>query len=226
MELSFDKYCGDDNLCSSNLKADLAIQGLDVSTGRLEISERGEVVLEVAVSNMGEPAYSASLEVIIDGSFSYVGRSDDVTDVHCDVTVTAPRQALNCNLGNPYDSNRTDLLVFRVRPLTPRPEVVFTVTTNTTSEDVRHSAEHARTIPVKLVKRAEVSVRASVEPKHIWYGGMYSENEQQQKTDAAENSGTLRHTMPRVMSDVGNKITHSFQVSTEQTRKGAQRIHF
>ena len=46
---------------------------------------RGEVILEVSVSNFGEPAYSASLDVAVDGSFSYVGRSDDVSDIHCDV---------------------------------------------------------------------------------------------------------------------------------------------
>ena len=61
-------------------------KGLDESSGRLEVSDnRGEVILEVSVSNFGEPAYSASLDVAVDGSFSYVGRSDDVSDIHCDV---------------------------------------------------------------------------------------------------------------------------------------------
>ena len=41
--------------------------------------------MNVSVSNTGgEPAYSAELQVNIDPTFAYVGRSDDVSDIHCD----------------------------------------------------------------------------------------------------------------------------------------------
>ena len=84
------------------------LQGLDASSGQLEISERGEIVLSVNVSNFGEPAYSATLDLTVDGSLSYVGRSDDVSDVHCDVRTasTSEHQVVTCQLGNPYPSNR------------------------------------------------------------------------------------------------------------------------
>ena len=59
--------------------------GYDVSTSRLDIQYRQEIQLNVSVSNNGgEPAYSAELQVNIDPAFAYVGRSDDVRDIHCD----------------------------------------------------------------------------------------------------------------------------------------------
>jgi len=45
--------------------------------GQLEIREREEAVVKIYISNEGEPAYSAEMELKIDSAFSYVGRSDD-----------------------------------------------------------------------------------------------------------------------------------------------------
>ena len=69
-----------------SLRANLALgPGYDVSTSRLDIQYRQEIQLNVSVSNNGgEPAYSAELQVNIDPAFAYVGRSDDVRDIHCD----------------------------------------------------------------------------------------------------------------------------------------------
>ena len=207
LELPFHKSCGDDDLCSSNLKADLTIHGLDRGTGELEISERGDVVLRLSVSNFGEPAYSASLEIAFDETFSYVGRSDSVSDIHCDIV---KNHLITCDLGNPYPSNRTSILSFRVQPLTPKSEVKFFVKTNTSSEDVRPPIDHEVQIPVKLIKRAEVSIRSSVEPKNIWYGSIHTDEEINHDNRLKE-----LYRMPRIMSDIGNKITHTFQITND-----------
>lgn len=46
-------------------------------SGQLEIRDREEAVVKIFISNDGEPAYSAEMELKIDSAFSYVGRSDD-----------------------------------------------------------------------------------------------------------------------------------------------------
>ena len=44
LTIPFHKSCGDDDLCHSNLEANLNVVGMDVQTGSLEISEGGDVV--------------------------------------------------------------------------------------------------------------------------------------------------------------------------------------
>ena len=96
-------------------------------------------MVRVTVTNDGEPAYSAEMDLKIDPAFSYVGRSDDNQDIHCDYSLNQRRGRIRCKLGNPYAQNRTSVLQFRVLPVasyvTER-SISFNVTVNTTSEDV------------------------------------------------------------------------------------------
>ena len=93
----------------------------------------------MTITNDGEPAYSAEMELKIDPAFSYVGRSDDYQDIHCDYALNHRRGRIRCKLGNPYAQNRTSVLQFRVLPVasyvTER-SISFNVTVNTTSEDI------------------------------------------------------------------------------------------
>ena len=205
LTIPFHKSCGDDDLCHSNLEAKLDVVGMDTKIGSLEISEGGDVILNVTISNPGEPAYSADMELIFDDAFSYVGRSDQFSDLHCDFI---PKNKIRCNLGNPYDAKRTDNLIFRIRPMLARRFVNFEIKTNTSSEDIGGALARKSKIKVRLIKRAEVSIRSSVEPKHIWFGGGSNDN------NGFANNNEM-HTMPRVMSDVGHKITHTFQVTND-----------
>ena len=115
------------------------ISGRNRETGRLEIRDREEAVVRVTVTNEGEPAYSAEMDLKIDPAFSYVGRSDDNQDIHCDYSLNQRRGRIRCKLGNPYAQNRTSVLQFRVLPvasyITER-SISFNVTVNTTSEDI------------------------------------------------------------------------------------------
>ncbi len=85
LTVPFQKWCGEDDICNSQLGVTLAISpGFDPLTRRLEIATRSEVRLTLDVSNTGEPAYAAVLEVSIDPAFDYVGRSDNVTAISCE----------------------------------------------------------------------------------------------------------------------------------------------
>ena len=205
LTIPFHKSCGDDDLCHSNLEAILHVVGMDMQTGALEISEGGDVVLNVTVSNPGEPAYSADMELIFDDAFSYVGRSDQFSDLHCDFI---PKNKIKCNLGNPYDAKRTDNLIFRIRPMLARRFVNFEIKTNTSSEDIGGENARHKKLKVRLIKRAELSIRSSVEPKHVWFGGGSVDSN-------GYTSENERHVMPRIMSDIGHKITHTFQITND-----------
>ena len=152
LKVKFHESCGHDELCHSRLTAALTLgPGFDSTAQRLEIEYRQEILLSVNVSNTnGEPAYSAELQVNIDPAFAYVGRSDDVTDIHCDFRGRG--LGVRCKLGNPYPSNRTDMLLFRVVPSLSSPfleeGVAFSVVTNTSSEDLGSEADRSQQLKV------------------------------------------------------------------------------
>ena len=153
LKMKFHESCGDDELCHSKLRASLHLgPGFDPGRSELEIEYRQEIQLNVSVSNQGgEPAYSAELQLNIDPSFAYVGRSDDVSDIHCDFRGRG--LGVFCRLGNPYASNRSDVLIFRVAPSQSSPFVQaganFSVVTNTSSEDVGQSSDRIQQLQVK-----------------------------------------------------------------------------
>ena len=126
--IPFQKSCGGDELCNSFLSAKLEIASLSPVTTNanayeIEIQDRQEIVLNVLVENTGEPAYAAVMALNIDPSFTYVGRSDNQTDINCQLETKgkgpAPEKVtmVKCNLGNPYNGQRVDELVFRVLPV-------------------------------------------------------------------------------------------------------------
>jgi integrin alpha 7 len=148
LTIPFQKSCGGDELCNSFLVAKLVVDSNAAAASSpllpsvLEIQDRQEVVLRVGVENTGEPAYAAVLLLHIDPSFTYVGRSDNQTDITCELvkkskleslaaapsrsrypgeepveaTETTRGSSIKCDLGNPYNGMRADQLIFRVVP--------------------------------------------------------------------------------------------------------------
>jgi len=73
--------------------------------------------------------------------------------------------------------------------------ISFNVTVNTTSEDVLTDKQRKLNIPVVLIKRAEVSIRSLVQPNKVWHSGQ-----------------ALGESAMRVLSDIGPRVIHTFQV--------------
>ena len=152
--IPFQKSCGGDELCNSFLSSKLEIVSSSpaatpqpgpnsaaaaAAAYELEIQDRQEIVLHVHVENTGEPAYAAVMLLHIDPSFTYVGRSDNQTDINCQLEskvkggaarypdrddirggeggAEEPSTLVRCDLGNPYNGQRADKLVFRVLPV-------------------------------------------------------------------------------------------------------------
>ena len=91
--------------------------------------------MNVTVSNMGEPAYFAWLNLNFSSIFSFVGRADDVTDILCDLIEDT---SIHCNLGNPY-LQRTETLMFKLVPQYSAQmpaDVMFTTNISTTSDNI------------------------------------------------------------------------------------------
>ena len=95
-----------------------------------------------------------------------MGRSDDVSDIHCDFRGRG--LGVWCRLGNPYASNRTDTLLFRVVPSQSSPFVqkgaIFSVITNTSSEDVGSNSDRTHDLQVRTNSERPIF------KSHIGYG--------------------------------------------------------
>ena len=75
LEVKFHESCGQDELCHSKLRADLVMgPGFDSVNRRLEVMYRQEILMNVTVSNTGEPAYSAELHVNIGNYLFFLKR--------------------------------------------------------------------------------------------------------------------------------------------------------
>lgn len=198
LEIPFYKDCGPDDLCQSALAAQvhLSFQGEDNLTGNvLELGEDREILVNLTVSNTGDPAYFAWVHLNFSSVFSYVGRSDSVTDILCDLQ---EETSLRCNLGNPF-LQRTETLQFKLVPLySPRlpSDVMFTTNISTDSDNA--AAPPTKSRQFQVVRRAEVSVRGGVRPDTVLYGG----------TVVGESA-------VRSVGEIGSRVVHTFHVVNE-----------
>ena len=195
LEIPFHKDCGPDDLCQSALSADvkLSFQGEeDLSGNVLELGEEREILVNLTVSNTGDPAYFAWLHLNFSQVFSYVGRSDSVTDILCELQ---EETSLRCNLGNPF-LQRTETLQFKLVPLYSASlpsDVMFT--TNISTDSDNQAAPPTESRQFQLVRRAEVSVRGGVRPEAVLYGG----------TIVGESA-------VRDIGEIGSRVVHTFHV--------------
>ncbi|KRT85352.1 hypothetical protein AMK59_1735 [Oryctes borbonicus] len=94
-EASFQKDCGDDDICQSNLILAATLPQLTVSENELFVLNLGEIeeiILQVNVSNFGESAYEAELYITHSNSLSYIAL-DKGGGIEC----TARTSMVNCS---------------------------------------------------------------------------------------------------------------------------------
>ena len=74
--------------------------------------------------------------------------------------------------------------------------VHFQTSVTTTSEDLNDISNS--NVSLRVIKRAEVSIRSSIQPASIWYGG-----------------AVIGESAMKVMSDIGSKVSHTIQVTND-----------
>ena len=198
LEIPFYKDCGPDDLCQSALSAAVTLSFTgeeDLEGNVLELGEDREVLVNITLSNTGDPAYFAWLHLNFSSVFSYVGRSDSVTDILCELQ---QETSLRCNLGNPF-LQRSEVLQFKLVPLYSASlpsDVMFTTNLSTDSDNAAAPPTESRQF--QLVRRAEVSVRGGVRPEAILYGG-----------------SVVGESAVREIAEIGSRVVHTFHVVNE-----------
>ena len=102
----FNKECGLDDVCDSNLllKAELLRAMKKERNNYTMILDDDNIVMNISLSNRGEPAYDTAIIIDHSPNISYVGRK--ITDDQVDCVPN--KNYVRCEIGNPFNKGRTD----------------------------------------------------------------------------------------------------------------------
>ena len=181
-QATFEKDCGEDEICQSQLKLVPTLKDKTKELGKtpggyyeLELGslDGSELLLDIEIGNAGDPAYEAEMDVHYPEEVSYIGLGEDAK-------LNAPAMKndtwLHFNLGNPFkglddegEATSTRLtLRFSPRDVIHEKLIQFYLTANTSSEQVVDPSTY---VNLMIVRRAEVKIVGGGFPSQLHYGG-------------------------------------------------------
>jgi len=191
-QATFEKDCGDNDVCESNM---VAVANLDLPFGEdgvaiLELGEEQEVVLDMSVTNTGESAYEAALHVSHPHTLSFIGRVSEANQLECNAFNGT---MVVCALGNPFKRGSGHVKL-RFNPggvADAQSRLAFRISTNTTSHELDPQGEIL--VMAHVVKRAEISIKGLGSPDQVFFGGQV-------------------HPKIRFRDEIGEAVLHSYEV--------------
>ncbi|XP_058978100.1 integrin alpha-PS1 isoform X2 [Musca domestica] len=196
-EGTFQKDCGDDDICESNLKLSAELDlNMENENYALVLGEQEEIRVNVNVSNSADSAYETQLFIVHQKSVAYIAAIKTSTAIcsRFNETVVA------CSLGNPMRRGTAAQVSIRFDPsgleLDER-NLTFDIFANTTSKLVG-SEKPAKKLDVRVIKRAELSLQGWARPEQSFYSGEMR----------------LDSTM-MTMEDIGSQVMHTYQIYNE-----------
>ncbi|KAG8229480.1 hypothetical protein J437_LFUL010054 [Ladona fulva] len=194
-EATFQKDCGDNDICESDL---FVIASLHLPKGKdgaweLMLGQHKEVALNVTVVNYGESAYEAQVFVSHPETLSYIGRKADGKQFSCD---PHNKTTVVCRIGNPFKKGASANVYLRFDPKgvdDSATQLEFIVLANSTSEEIGEQGPVV--LQASVVKRAELSMFGSARPEQVLYGGAIK-----------GESAMVYH------DDIGSRVVHTYQV--------------
>ncbi|XP_023037066.1 integrin alpha-PS1 isoform X2 [Drosophila willistoni] len=195
-EGTFQKDCGDDDLCESDLVIRAEPNITRSVDGYTWTMDETELEVRINVTNLADSAYEAQLFIEHQASVSYVATKKP-TNATCNSFNTT---LVACSLGNPMLRGSSTFVTIRFQPkgLEPKEKTMnFHIFANTTSKLVGKELPDQNLI-VHVVRRAKLHFRGWAIPEQSFYSGA------EKLTDS-----------PMEMSDVGSPLIHSFSIFNE-----------
>ncbi|XP_017090583.2 integrin alpha-PS1 isoform X1 [Drosophila bipectinata] len=212
-EGTFQKDCGDDDLCESNLvlRAEPNITQ-EAGPDYTLILDETELEVRINVSNLADSAYEAQLFIAHQAGVSYVATKKP-TNATCNSFNTT---LVACSLGNPMLRGTTTFVTIRFQPKGLEPSeksMQFHIFANTTSKLVGRERPE-KVLHIKVVRRAKLHFRGWAIPEQSFYSagapvGATNPNAIGVASEVEQRSG------PMTMDDVGTQVHHSFTIFNE-----------
>ncbi|KAH8305354.1 hypothetical protein KR044_007773, partial [Drosophila immigrans] len=196
-EGTFQKDCGDDDLCESDLRL-RAEPNLQAEDGKYDfiLGNKTELEVTVDVSNLADSAYEAQLFIEHQASVSYIATKKP-TNATCNSFNTT---LVACSLGNPMLRGTTTSVTIRFDPNSLKREeqtIAFHIFANTTSKLVGKELPERRLV-LKVVRRAEMTLRGWVNPEQSFYSG-----------------ASKLQDSPMELDHVGSPLVHTYSIFNE-----------
>ncbi|XP_059476549.1 integrin alpha-PS1 isoform X2 [Neocloeon triangulifer] len=194
-QATFQKDCGDNEVCESNLEvqAELQLKQVGRQQWELLLGELEEVVVNVTIYNHGESAYESQLFLSHPAGLSYIGTGiEEKNQFACKPFNTT---MVSCSMGNPFKKGTKHLrLRFDPKDLSDRDlQLLFVVSANSTSEDI--GQQGPLIMQANVVKKAELSIKGLARPEQVFYGG------------TVKGESAIRY-----RDEVGTRVLHTYQV--------------
>uniref|UniRef100_A0A6P7H0S8 Integrin alpha-PS1-like n=1 Tax=Diabrotica virgifera virgifera TaxID=50390 RepID=A0A6P7H0S8_DIAVI len=191
---SFQKECGSDDVCESNLTLRAGTNLSTDETGAYEVNMVNEdFVLEVNVSNTGESAYEAKLFVVHPKALSYVVLKSDrnISDgIKC---LFSNETLVICNIGNPLQKEtKINLkLRFEIKDSKDQKLEIKMFVNSTSTELSKHTSE---TLVAILQKIAKFQMRGKAS-SNLFYGGK-----------------VVGESALKYLEEIGARVIHKYQI--------------
>ncbi|XP_037816674.1 integrin alpha-PS1 isoform X1 [Lucilia sericata] len=196
-EGTFQKDCGDDDICESNLQLTAEIDlNMENENYALILGNQEEIRVNINVSNSADSAYETQVFVVHQKSVSYIAAIKTSTAIcnRYNETVVA------CSLGNPMRRGTAAQVSIRFDPsgleLDER-QLTFNIFANTTSKLIGERKPEVQ-LDVHVVKRAQLTLQGWARPEQSFYSGEVK----------------LDNSMMQ-MEDVGSQLIHTYQIYNE-----------
>ncbi|ESN90050.1 hypothetical protein HELRODRAFT_194686 [Helobdella robusta] len=156
----FRKNCGDDEVCSSNLKLQASLnltRSADSSNYVLRVGQDRELEVKLAVENKLEDAHQANLYITVPANFGFIGTSGK--DTVC--SKLEEQNVVECSVGNPLPPNERVEFGVRLDPrmALPSKEVIdLKVMVNTTSNEM-DSKDNEVTLKLEVIVETDLGIR-------------------------------------------------------------------
>lgn len=156
-EVAFQKDCGSDDVCESQLEveATLGLERQKDGSYAFVLGKNEEIQVNVNVINLADSAYESQLFVVHQASVNYVA-AQTKGSVLCNQFNST---VVLCTLGNPLKRNATAHATIRFNPIgiaDDEPQAKFTVFANSTSNQIKHKPDIY--LSANIIKQADLSI--------------------------------------------------------------------
>lgn len=155
------------------------------------LGEHEELRLNVTVTNDKDSAYEAQLFVVHQPSVSYIAASKGSA-----ICNRFNATIVSCTLGNPLRRDGSAQVVLRFDPSgleDSAPLLSFSIFANSTSKQIIQ--RQVTELEVRVVKRAEISIKGWAKPEQSFYGG------------EVRGESAMQY-----FEDVGTLVEHTYQI--------------
>ncbi|XP_069682684.1 integrin alpha-PS3-like isoform X4 [Periplaneta americana] len=150
--------CGNDNICESDLQLQTSFPGL--ISGGFIIGSKSKLEMQVYLTNFGEPAYSAGINVTIPFPLNLAKGY-----MHCQENPSVRSLQLTCDLGNPLrkGAEKSITLLLDMSGVKVGTEhITFNISTFTKSRD-KNERDNFRQLHLNLITDADVVITGKPE---------------------------------------------------------------